>query len=308
MKLCDNIFMNRKIIKVEPQGYCGGVRQAIAKVKACRNQYPDQPITILGNLVHNEYVKEALGRLDIRTLEQKGRTRLELLDQINEGVVVFTAHGISDEVRQKAIAKGLTIVDASCPFVLQTQKIVKQKLQAGYTVFYIGKYRHPEAEAIYLHQDHVALITKPDDIPTAVRSPIFVTNQTTMSVLDIRDLFLAIRRYYPQAEFHDEICNATRVRQQAILDLKKQNVQALIVVGSPTSNNTAKLAEIGRLAGIRSIQRIQDVTELDPAAIAEAETIAVTSGASTPPYLTQMVIDTLHHPEQKQKIHIEEIL
>lgn len=298
-----------EIIKVDPQGYCGGVLQAIAIAKKTRLENPDSRITILGNLVHNQYVKKALSYDKLDTIEDKNKTRLELLDEIEEGIVIFTAHGISQEVRQKALNKGLKIIDASCPFVLQTQKIIQQKLSERFVIFYIGKYRHPEAEAIYSTSDKIYLVEKEEDIPNSIQEPIFVTNQTTMSIFDIQYLFDAIKQAYPEAEFHDEICNATRIRQQAILDLKDQNIDTLIVVGDPSSNNTKQLANIGKKAKIKQVIRINDVNELNIDDLHGAKRIAITSGASTPTYLTNQVIEYLeNYPCQKPEIKIQDIL
>ena len=296
----------QKIITVKPQGYCGGVLKAIEIAKKTREDYPDQKITILGNLVHNQYVKKALESYDIHTIEDKTKTRYELLDEIEEGIVIFTAHGVSDSVYEKAKKKGLMIMDASCPFVLQTQKIVKQYLSLDYTIFYIGKNKHPEAEAIYTLSPQVYLIEPNQELPIVHTSKIFVTNQTTMSIFDIQNTFEAIRQMYPQALFHDEICNATRVRQQAILNLK--NVDALIVVGDPSSNNTQKLIHIGKMAGIEHVFGIQTVMELHKEQFQEYKTIAITSGASTPTYLTNQVKDYLMNTIEKPKIRIQEIL
>lgn len=296
----------QNIITVKPQGYCGGVLKAIETAKQTRIQYPDQKITILGNLVHNQYVKKALESYNISTIEDKTKTRLELLDQIKEGIVIFTAHGIAPNVKEKAKKKGLIYVDASCPFVLQTQKIVQQYLKDEYTIFYVGKNKHPEAEAIYSMSQKVYLIEPGRKIPDIQTEKIFVTNQTTMSIFDIQDTFDAISKKYPQAKFHDEICNATRVRQQAILDLK--NVDALIVVGDPTSNNTQKLVSIGKKAGILHVFSCQTVQEIHKKDFVAYQTIAITSGASTPTYLTNQVKEYLSNPIEKPKIRIQEIL
>lgn len=301
--------MKYKVTKVKPQGYCGGVLKAIAAAIDCRKKNPDTNITILGNLVHNTYVKEALTLYDLHTIEDTSKTRLQLLDQVQEGIVIFTAHGIGHQVMEKAKQKGLQIVDASCPFVLQTQKIVQDKLQQGYIVFYIGKKGHPEAEAIYEEDEHVFLIETEADIPHDLLQPIFVTNQTTMSILEIRSLFEAIQKRYPQALIHDEICNATRVRQQAILDLKDTDVDTLIVVGDPSSNNTRKLASIGKTAGIPTVLSIQNLEQLDDTWLATSHHIAITSGASTPTYLMEQVYQYLvHNPSQKEKVDIHKIL
>ena len=119
------------IIKVSPRGYCKGVVRAISIAKQCRERYPDQPITVLGMLVHNEYVKNALALRGIRTIEDPQRNRVQLLDEVESGVVIFTAHGISDQARAKAEAKGLICVDASCPDVVRTQELVRERLNQG---------------------------------------------------------------------------------------------------------------------------------------------------------------------------------
>lgn len=236
---------NNTIIEVTPQGFCGGVMKAIQIAKEVRIQHPEATITILGNLVHNEYVKKRC-RLwkSIRSKIQK--TRLELLEDVPSGIVIFTAHGVAPALYERAKEKGLVVYDASCPFVLQTQKIVQEKLKEGYSIFYIGKNHHPEAESIYTLSDAVFLIEKEADIPQDIENKIFVTNQTTMSTLEIQELFDAIEERYPNALFNNEICNATRIRQEAILKLKDQAIDLLIVVGDPNSNNTNKLASIGK--------------------------------------------------------------
>ena len=301
--------MNKfNIIEVRPQGYCGGVLKAIQVAKQCRDENPEEKITILGNLVHNQYVKKALQTYQIHTVENKEKTRIELLDEIEDGIVIFTAHGVSHLVYEKAKEKGLKIYDASCPFVLSTQKIVQQKLEEGYIIFYIGKNHHPEAESIYSTSKDVYLIEKVEDIPEGIQKPIFVTNQTTMSIYDIQFLFDSIQEKYPNALIHDEICNATRVRQQAILDLKNQNVDALIVVGDPSSNNTKQLSYIGSKAGIQNVHRIETVNDIDLNDFKHCKTIAITSGASTPTYLTKQIIQYLTDLNEKPEIDITQIL
>lgn len=289
-----------KVTRLQPQGYCGGVLKAIATAKDCKEQYPNQTITVLGNLVHNHYVKQALASIGIRTIDDSSLTRLELLDQIDEGIVIFTAHGVNEQVYQKAKNKGLKIVDASCPFVLQTQQKVKDYCQQGYEIFYIGKYRHPEAESIYLDNPHVHLIEKKKDIPTSITQPIFVTNQTTMSIQEIGPIFKAITNLYPQAVIQDELCNATRIRQQAVMDID-ESIELVIVVGDPTSNNTQKLAEIAHTK-VDHVLCIQDVMELEDSYIKDVNHIAITSGASTPPVLTQQIIDYIeNYPNNKKE-------
>ena len=128
-----------KVIKVRPRGYCKGVIRAISIARQCALDHPGRPITVLGMLVHNAYVKKALEEKGITTVEDSTKSRLELLDEISEGIVIFTAHGISDAVKRKAQEKGLICVDASCPDVVKTQNLVRSHIEQGEAIRYIGK-------------------------------------------------------------------------------------------------------------------------------------------------------------------------
>lgn len=274
------------------QGFCGGVSRAIAQAEKAAAANCEQPVTILGSLVHNRFVNDSLQKRGLQILEAKNKTRLELLDEIESGTVIFTAHGVSDAVRKKAGDKGLQVIDASCPFVLSTQKLIAQKRKEGYSILYCGKKGHPEAEGAVGSQENIWLIETEADLPNGLAGPIFVTNQTTLSVLELQDLFDAILKKYPQAEICNEICSATRVRQKAVLDLKDQGFDLLIVVGDPASNNTAKLAQAGKSAGIPSVILLEsaDALQKEKERIRKASAIAVTSGASTPSYLKDEVL------------------
>lgn len=138
------------------------------------------------------------------------------------------------------------------------------------------------------------MIEKEADIPQDIENKIFVTNQTTMSTLEIQELFDAIEERYPNALFNNEICNATRIRQEAILKLKDQAIDLLIVVGDPNSNNTNKLASIGKKAGIPQVLLVQTLQELKSYNLdLNEQKIAITSGASTPKYLTDQIVQYL---------------
>ncbi len=301
-----------EIIKVTPRGYCKGVVRAINIAKEAVRQYPNEQIHVLGMLVHNRYVMEALQHLNIHAIDDKSKTREELLDQIHSGVVIFTAHGISNHVIKKAEQKGLKWIDASCPDVVKTQTIVKTYLQQGYEIFYIGKKFHPEAEAICSLDNRVHLIETSKDIPLYMNdSPIFVTNQTTMSMFDVQHIFHSIQEKYPNAVICEEICNATRIRQEAVAALSEQQIDALFVVGDPHSNNSNRLAQIGKEQGIQNVYLIDDVTQIKDEQLSGMKKIAITSGASTPTYLTNQVIHYLENYETEKKlptIHIKDIL
>lgn len=287
----------KEIIDVPVQGFCKGVTKAIEKAEKTihDSSYP-RPIYVLGSLVHNRFVNEALQSEGLIILEDHQQTRLELLDEIEKGTVIFTAHGVSEAVHQKALKKGLTIVDASCPFVLATHKLISQKLEENATIFYCGKKNHPEAEGATQGRQNVYLIETVLDIPKGITGKIFVTNQTTMSILDLQALFQAIQENYPQAEFCNEICGATRVRQKAVQDLANQKIDLLIVIGDPYSNNTQKLAQIAQSIHIPHIYKVESAKDLnmEDTLLKQAQKIAITSGASTPAYLKDEVIEKLN--------------
>lgn len=300
-----------EVIKVAPRGYCKGVVRAINMAKECAKTYPDQKITILGMLVHNRYVMEALKELQIDMIDDKTRTREMLLDDITEGVVIFTAHGISPKAVEKAQRKGLICVDASCPDVLKTQAIVKEYLARNYEVLYIGKAHHPEAEAICAMSEHIHFIASTEQLPVLDSKQIFVTNQTTMSIFDLQQMFDDIRQVCPDAVFSEEICNATRIRQEAVAQLADQNVDVLYVVGDSFSNNSNRLAQIAREHGISQVYLIDDVLGIHSEQLQGVNRVAVTAGASTPTYLTNQVISYLEHYEEhneKPDINISELL
>lgn len=278
-----------EIISVVPRGYCQGVVRAIQIAKDTAQKYPDQKITMLGMIVHNSYVVEACHKAGISFIEDPKRTRLELLDDIEEGVVIFTAHGVSDAVRQKAQAKGLTIVDATCHDVRKTHDVIKN--HHG-DIIYIGKQNHPEAEAALGLCERVHLVSTIADIDTLPPlHDVLITNQTTLSILDTDRIIQACLAKYPNAQTAEEICNATRIRQEAVMKIK--NADLLIVVGDPRSNNSRQLAETGRKAGIPESILISSVEDLHEEMIQKKDRIAVTSGSSTPNILTQQVIDVL---------------
>lgn len=283
-----------EIIPVIPRGYCKGVVRAINLAKETALKYPNTPITMLGMIVHNQYVVEACESLGIHCVEEKGKTRLELLDQINEGVVIFTAHGVSNQVIKKAQDKGLLIVNASCDDVTRTQTLVVEYLANDYDVLYIGKRNHPEAEAVIALSPRVHFIETLDDINAlASFNKVMVTNQTTMSIFEIYQLLEACKQKYPNIVILDEICNATRIRQEAITKL--ENIDCLFVIGDPKSNNSNKLKEIALEQHIPSVHLIETAQDVKEAWLEDKNRIAITSGASTPTYLTNQVITMLNH-------------
>ena len=280
-----------KIIPLVPRGYCKGVLRAIQIAKNTVKQYPNTPITILGPIVHNHYVTEALQSLGIHTLMDQGKTRYALLDEIDEGVVIFSAHGVSEYVVEKAKQKGLIVVDASCEDVKLTKEKVMHHIADGYTIFYIGKHHHPESEGVCFNHPEVMVIETPHDIPQLdPHTKIVVTTQTTMSTTMVDSLVNAIKAQYPDALIEPQICFATSSRQNAVLNMDV-TIDGMIIVGDTTSNNTNKLEQLAKSnAHVHTVVKINDLSELDPRVFDHCHAVGITSGASTPNSITDSVI------------------
>lgn len=281
-----------EIKRVVPSGYCKGVVNAINIVKKTKEQYPNENIYILGMIVHNSYVSKQMEDLGVITLEDSNLSKEELLDTIDKGVVIFTAHGISDKIKQKALDKGLICVDASCVDVLKNKDLIKSYLDKDYDVIYFGKKKHPEAEAVLSLSDNIHLVSNIEDIENLNISndKLFITNQTTMSYLEVEDMLKLIKNKYPTCIIQKEICNATSSRQLAITNIKDGDV--LYVVGDVKSNNTNKLKEIGSKY-FKKAFLINNYKEINKKDLVNQNKIYVTAGASTPPILIDEVIDYL---------------
>ncbi|MFD1178464.1 4-hydroxy-3-methylbut-2-enyl diphosphate reductase [Paenibacillus puldeungensis] len=283
-----------EVIKISPRGYCYGVVDAMVLARqAAKNLDLPRPIYILGMIVHNSHVTNSFEDEGIITLD--GPNRLDILNQVDRGTVIFTAHGVSPEVRKLARERGLTTVDATCPDVTKTHTLISEKVAEGYEVIYIGKKGHPEPEgAVGVSPGRVHLIEKEEEIAdlNLTADKIVITNQTTMSQWDIKHIMKKLLEKYPGAEVHNEICLATQMRQEAVAEQAGQ-ADLVIVVGDPRSNNSNRLAQVAEeIAGVRAY-RIADVTELKQEWLQGISKVAVTSGASTPTPITKEVINYL---------------
>ncbi|MBP1993459.1 4-hydroxy-3-methylbut-2-enyl diphosphate reductase [Paenibacillus eucommiae] len=280
-----------EVVRITPRGYCYGVVDAMAlAMSTAKNLNLPRPIYILGMIVHNSHVTEFFKEEGIITLD--GENRLEILEQIEQGTVILTAHGVSPEVRRRARDKGLTVVDATCPDVTKTHDLIREKAAEGYAIIYIGKRGHPEPEgAIGVAPNHVHLIEQLEEANDLKLgdSRVIITNQTTMSQWDIKHIMNRLLERFPHAEIHNEICLATQVRQEAVAEQAKE-VDLLIVVGDPKSNNSNRLAQVSEeIAGVKAY-RISDVSELQRSWLKHVRKVGVTSGASTPTPITKEVI------------------
>ncbi len=283
-----------EVIKVSPRGYCYGVVDALQIVRqAAKDPALPRPIYIIGQIVHNRHAIEELTSLGVITLD--GADRASILEQVTTGTVIFTAHGVSPLVKQRARERGLNCIDATCPDVTVTHDLVQRLVAQGYYVLYIGKKGHPEPEGVLGEvPGHISLVETEADVDALELTPgqaqkIAVSTQTTLSQWDTRRVIEYIKRHYPQAEVHIDICKATQTRQEAVVE-QARGADLTVVVGDPRSNNTNRLVQVSEeLAGVPAV-RIEDLSQLKTEWLQGKHRIAVTAGASTPSQLTREVI------------------
>lgn len=294
-----------EVIKISPRGYCYGVVDALQMVRQVAKdpQYP-RPIYVIGQIVHNRHAIEELTNLGVITLD--GPDRASILEQVDSGTAIFTAHGVSPLVKQRARNRGLTCVDATCPDVTVTHDLVRELVAKGYYILYIGKKGHPEPEGVLGEvPGQISLIETEADVDALQLTPeqqakLALSTQTTLSQWDTRRVIEYVRQKYPQVEVHIDICAATQSRQEAVVAQAK-GADLTIVVGDPRSNNTNRLVQVSEeLAGVPAV-RIEDLSQLKTEWLQGKKRVAVTAGASTPSQLTREVIRFLeqYQPEEE---------
>ncbi len=279
----------QKMMLANPRGCCAGVDRAIAVVDRLLDQHGG-PVYVRKEIVHNREVVERL--------RSRGAVFVEEVDEAPEGaILVFSAHGISPEVRRMARDRRLRVIDATCPLVSKVHYEAIKFAKAGLHVLLIGHADHDEVigtmgeipDRITLVEDaeSVAHLSVPDEERVAV------ITQTTLSVDETRDIMDAVRRRFPKVRTpaRDDICYATQNRQDAVRDLAPR-CDVLLVVGSENSSNSLRLGELSQQLGTRAYL-IDDAGQIDPAWIRGVERVGVTAGASSPEYLVQTIVARL---------------
>ncbi len=285
-----------EVVKITPRGYCHGVVDAFRIAKRVREE-TEGPVHMLGMLVHNTHATDDLQQQGIALVDQPDR--LLGLEHIKEGTVIFTAHGVSPQVKQRAVELGLKPVDATCSDVVRTHELVADLARNGYEVVYIGRKGHPEPEGVVGEAPgKVHLVQDPADIEALELhgDRVAVTCQTTLSVWDTEDLIGRVKARYPNAEVHNEICRATQERQEAAVEASKL-VDLVIVVGSPRSSNSLRLVEVVKKLGGKPAYLVDRMEDLNMEWFKGAKKVGVTSGASTPTQLTRRVIEHIEAME-----------
>ena len=267
-----------KVIKAKTAGFCFGVKRAVdtvyEQVDTCSG-----PIYTYGPIIHNEEV--------VKDMESKGVVVLrteEELDDISGGTVIIRSHGVEKRIYDKLEAKGIRIVDATCPFVKKIHNIVQKESAAGKYILIIGSPDHPEVIGIRgWAGEHAAVVQNTDDIENIDFSKnrnICVVSQTTFNYNKFKDLVEIIKKKSYDVSVLNTICNATKERQTEAKSIA-ESVDAMIVIGDKHSSNTQKLFEICHRA-CNNTYYIQTLDDLDLNQLGSVETVGITAGASTP--------------------------
>ena len=277
---------NPVILMAQPRGFCAGVDRAINIVNEALIRF-GAPIYVRHEIVHNAYV--------VNELREKGAVFVEELSEVPKGgIVVFSAHGVSQEVRKDAQERGLQVYDATCPLVTKVHIEVVKMCKDGFTVLMIGHAGHPEVEGTMGQvKDGIFLIEKVSDVDSLSFSPdeklAFVT-QTTLSVDETKEIVEVLTKKFPNIvqPRKQDICYATQNRQDAVKFMAPQ-VEVVIVVGSATSSNTNRLRELSEKLGVPSYM-VDAPEQLKPEWFVGKKRVGLTAGASAPESLAQSIV------------------
>ena len=275
-----------KVLLASPRGFCAGVVRAIDIVNLALERY-GQPLYVRREIVHNKYV--------VNELHQKGTIFVDDLHEVPPGGrVIFSAHGVSPEVRVAAIARGLKVIDATCPLVTKVHHEAIRYAREGYTIILIG------------HEDHDEVIGTTGEAPTAIKvlcsveevdtmevpnpGRVAYLTQTTLSLNDTREIIARLRRRFPliKGPASEDICYATQNRQSAVLELTKK-AEVILVVGSSNSSNSCRLVEVAQSSGVPAYL-IDDIEDIQLSWLTEVRVVGLTAGASAPEGLVERVL------------------
>ncbi|EEW11943.1 4-hydroxy-3-methylbut-2-enyl diphosphate reductase [Vibrio mimicus] len=295
-----------KILLANPRGFCAGVDRAISIVERALELY-QPPIYVRHEVVHNRFVVEGL--------KQRGARFVEELSEVpNDNIVIFSAHGVSQAVRQEAKERSLTVFDATCPLVTKVHMEVARASRKHMEVVLIGHAGHPEVEGTmgqYASETGgMYLVEKPEDVESLqsqVKDPsnLHYVSQTTLSVDETADVIDELRRVFPkiQGPRKDDICYATQNRQDAVRILAQQ-VDVMVVVGSKNSSNSTRLKELAEKLGTPGY--LTDCPQdIHPEWFENARLVGVTAGASAPEELVNQILDRI---KELGATSVEEVL
>jgi 4-hydroxy-3-methylbut-2-enyl diphosphate reductase len=276
----------RQLLLASPRSFCAGVDRAIATVEEALTTF-GAPVYVRRQIVHNTHV--------VADLESKGAVFVEELDQVpEEATVVLAAHGVAPTVRAQAEDSRLRVIDATCPLVAKVHHEARRFAASGHRIVLIGHHDHEEVQGTLGEADDaIAVVATPaevDRLDLPPEQPVAFLTQTTLALDDVQEVVDRLRARRPDAvaPAADDVCYASQNRQDAVREVAHR-ADVLLVVGSPNSSNSNRLAEVAEREGCKA-HLVEDETEVDSAWLAGARVVGVTAGASAPEELVDRVV------------------
>ena len=276
-----------EVVLSAPRGLCAGVVRAIDVVDLCLQRY-GPPVYVRKEIVHNPFV--------VSDLRGKGAVFVDELDEVPEGArVVFSAHGVAPAVWQHSGERGLQVVDATCPLVTKVHLEALKYAREGYTILLIGHTLHDEVVGTMGEVPDVSVLVQDAEDARNVEVPdpdkVVALTQTTLSVDDTAEVVSVLMERFPSLLTRNDICYATSNRQEAVKSITSQ-VDVVLVIGAQNSSNCNRLREVAEAKGVPAYL-VNGPEEIDDAWLVGAQSVGITSGASTPELLVDRVVEYL---------------
>ena len=292
------------LVLASPRGFCAGVDRAITIVEKALEMY-GAPIYVQHEIVHNKHV--------VQRLRNEGAVFVENIDEIPEGShAIFSAHGVSPEVRKRAEKRKLQVLDATCPLVTKVHREAQRYAQKEHTIILIGHHNHVEVKGTVgeapEHIFVVGTVEEVSDLKIPDEKKVGYITQTTLSLDDTAEIITALKERFPEIKgpAKDDICYATQNRQNAVKALSKE-VDLVLVVGAQNSSNSVRLLEVAETTGVKA-RRIESAAELDPEWLEEVRNVGITAGASAPEDIVQGIVAEISKMSSSSNVRDLEIV
>jgi len=292
------------LVLASPRGFCAGVDRAITIVEKALEMY-GAPIYVQHEIVHNKHV--------VQRLRNDGAVFVENIDEIPEGShAIFSAHGVSPEVRKRAENRKLQVLDATCPLVTKVHREAQRYAQKEHTIILIGHHNHVEVKGTVgeapEHIFVVGTVEEVSDLKIPDEKKVGYITQTTLSLDDTAEIITALKERFPEIKGPaiDDICYATQNRHNAVKVLSKE-VDLVLVVGAQNSSNSVRLLEVAEKTGVKA-RRIESEAELDPEWLEEVRNVGITAGASAPEDIVQGIVAEISKMSSSSSVRDLEIV
>ena len=292
------------LVLASPRGFCAGVDRAITIVEKALEMY-GAPIYVQHEIVHNKHV--------VQRLRNDGAVFVENIDEIPEGShAIFSAHGVSPEVRKRADKRKLQVLDATCPLVTKVHREAQRYAQKEHTIILIGHHNHVEVKGtVGEAPEHIVVVgtvEEVSDLKIPDEKKVGYITQTTLSLDDTAEIITALKERFPEIKgpAKDDICYATQNRQNAVKALSKE-VDLVLVVGAQNSSNSVRLLEVAETTGVKA-RRIESAAELDPEWLEEVRNVGITAGASAPEDIVQGIVAEISKMSSSSSVRDLEIV